>query len=65
MLALGFVLLIVCWALPQIFPDAPAPLPALEHIGWVLGWVFVVIGLFLFLFGHFTGRPVFGRQHWY
>jgi hypothetical protein len=65
MIVLGFVLVVLSWALPQIFPDAPPPMPALEHVAWVLGWIFVVIGLFLLLFGHFTGRAIAGRRYWW
>lgn len=66
MIVLGIVLVIVCWALPQVFPAAPPPLPALEHIGWVVGWIFIVLGIVLWCLGRFTSVRYGGdRRHLY
>jgi hypothetical protein len=60
----GIILLIVVWALPQIFPNAAPPVPALEHIGWVIGIILIVVGIILLLLGRF-GHPIGGRRYWY
>ena len=65
MIVTGVILLILAWALPQVFPDAPPPVPALEHIGWVIGVILVVVGILLWAFGRFSGRTVGGRRYWY
>ena len=65
MIVAGIVLLIVVWALPQVFPGAAPPVPALEHIGWVLGIILIVVGVVLLLFGRFSGRTVGGRRYWW
>lgn len=62
---LGIILVILAWAIPQIFPDAPPPIPALEHIGWVIGWILIVIGLLLWALGRFTSVRYSGRRHLY
>jgi hypothetical protein len=31
----------------------------------VLGWIGIVVGLVLLLFGHVSGRAVGGRRYWY
>jgi hypothetical protein len=65
MVVLGVILVILCWALPQVFPDAPPPLPALEHVGWVVGWILIVLGIVLWALGHFTSVRYGGRRHLY
>lgn len=65
MVVLGIVLVILCWAVPQIFPDATPPIPALEHIGWVVGWILIVLGLVLWALGRFTSVRYNGRRHLY
>lgn len=65
MIVLGVILMLLAWALPQIFPDAPPPVPALEHIGWVVGAILLVVGLILLLFGHLSGQPIGGRRYWW
>lgn len=51
MIVLGIVLLVVGY---------------LVGIGllWTLGWVLIVVGIILELFG-IAGRPVMGRRHYY
>lgn len=64
MVVLGIVLVILSWAVPQIFPEAAPPIPALEHIGWVVGWILIVVGLVLWALGHFTSVRYGGdRRH--
>lgn len=66
MIVLGLVLVILAWAIPQLFPDAPPPIPALEHIGWVVGWILLIIGIVLWLLGRFTSvRYGDGRRHFW
>lgn len=65
MVVLGIILVILAWAIPQIFPDAPPPIPALENIGWVVGWILIVLGLILWALGHFTSARYNGRRHLY
>jgi MFS family permease len=65
MIITGIILLIVVWALPQIFPNAAPPVPALEHIGWVIGILLIVLGVVLLLFGRFSGHTIGGRRYWY
>lgn len=65
MVVLGVVLVILAWALPMVFPGAAPPIPALEHIGWVVGWILIVVGLVLWALGHFTSVRYNGRRHLY
>lgn len=65
MIVLGAILVILAWAVPQVFPGALPPIPALEHIDWVLGWVLIVVGLILWVVGHFTSVRYNGRRHLY
>jgi hypothetical protein len=67
MIVAGIVLLIIVWAAPQIFPGAAPPVPALEHIGWVIGWILVCVGLVLLLWGIFRGgtHPIGRRRYYY
>lgn len=66
MIVVGVILVIVCWALPQIFPTAAPPLPALEHIGWVVGWILIVVGIILWALGRFANvRYGNDRRHLY
>jgi hypothetical protein len=64
MIVTGIILLILVWALPQVFPNAAPPVPALEHIGWVIGIILIVVGIVFFLLGRF-GHPIGGRRYWY
>ena len=54
MIVLGIILLIVGYILP---------LPLL----WTIGWILVLIGVILFVLGHFGGpdRRIAGRRYWY
>lgn len=61
MIALGIVLLLVYWLLPDVLPDVP---PGLLHICYVIGIIALLVGLILLVWGHFRG-PVGGRRYWY
>lgn len=65
MVVLGAILVILCWAIPQIFPGAVPPIPALEHIGWVVGWILIIVGIILWVIGHSTSVRYNGRRHLY
>ena len=65
MIVLGVLLMILAWAIPQIFPEMLPPFPALCHIGWVVGIILFILGIVLLIFGHFSGRAVMGRRYWY
>ena len=61
MIVVGIILLLCAYLLPDVIPVPPG----VEHILTVLGWLGIVVGLILLLFGHFSGRPVGGRRYWY
>lgn len=61
MIVLGIILLLLAYLLP----DVVAVPPGIIHVLSVLGWIGVVVGLILLLFGHFSGRAVGGRRYWY
>lgn len=61
MIVIGVILLLVAWLLPDVVP-VPA---GIDHVLWVLGWIGVVVGLILLLFGHLGNRTVGGRRYWY
>jgi hypothetical protein len=66
MIVLGVVLMILAWALPQLFPEMLPPFPALCHIGWVVGILLFILGIVFLIFGHFSGgRYTGGRRHLY
>jgi hypothetical protein len=62
MIVAGVILLLVAWLLPDVLPNVP---PGILHVCNVLGWIAVVVGLILFLFGHFANRSVGGRRYWW
>jgi hypothetical protein len=61
MIVLGIILLLVAWLLPELIPVPPN----VDHVLYVLGWIAVVVGVLLLLFGQFSGRTVGGRRYWY
>lgn len=61
MIVIGIILLLVAYLLP----DVVAVPPGIIHVLSVLGWIGIVVGLILLLFGRFTGRPIGGRQYWW
>jgi hypothetical protein len=61
MIVAGIILLLLAYLLPDVVPDVP---PGILHVCSVLGWVAVVIGVILLLWGLVTKRPVGGR-YWY
>ena len=61
MIIIGIIMLLCAYLLP----DVVAVPPGILHILTVLGWVGIVLGLVLLLFGHFTGHSVGGRRYWY
>jgi hypothetical protein len=62
MILLGIVLLVLYYALPHIIPDVP---PGVEWGLHFFGWLFVIVGLVLFAFGHFSGRSIGNRRYWW
>lgn len=62
MIVAGIILLLIYYLLPDIVPTVP---PGILHVAWVLGWVAIVAGVLLFLFGHFGNRSVGGRRYWW
>ena len=65
MIVLGLLIMFIAWALPQVFPDMAPPLPALDHIAWVLGVILLVVGLILLLLQVVGHRTVGNRRFWY
>jgi uncharacterized membrane protein HdeD (DUF308 family) len=61
MIIAGIVLLLIAWLLPDVLPVEPGIL----HVCHVLGVIAVVVGLVLFVFGHFANRTLGGRRYWY
>jgi hypothetical protein len=61
MIVVGIILLLVAYLLPDVIPVPPG----IIHVLSVLGWIGVVVGCILLLFGHFSGRSVGGRRYWY
>jgi hypothetical protein len=61
MLVIGIILLLVAYLLP----DVVAVPPGIIHVLTVLGWIGVVVGLILLLFGHFSGHAIGGRRYWW
>jgi hypothetical protein len=61
MIVVGIILLLVAYLLPDVVPVPPG----IIHVLTVLGWIGVVVGLILLLFGHFSGRSLGGRRYWY
>lgn len=61
MIIIGIILLLCAYLLPDVI----AVPPGIIHVLTVLGWIGVVVGLILLLFGHFSGRAVGGRRYWY
>ena len=52
MIIIGIILLVLGYVLP---------LPLL----WTLGWILVVLGALLLVFGAVAGRPIAGRRYWW
>ena len=62
MIILGVVLILLgCWLLPAYVPEFPY---ALDHIGCVIGWILLVVGIILWVLGA-AGRPLGGRRHYW
>lgn len=61
MIVAGVILLLLAFLLPDVI----AVPPGVIHVLSVLGWIGVVVGLVLFLFGSIAGRTVGGRRYWY
>lgn len=62
MIVIGIILLLLAYLLP----DVVAVPPGIEHVLSVLGWVAIVVGLILLVFGHLRGGPVVGtRRYWW
>lgn len=62
MIILGIILAVLgYWFLPEFVPQFP---PELDHLMYGVGVLLFLIGIILFVFGHF-GRPVGGRRYWY
>jgi hypothetical protein len=61
MIVIGIILLLVAYLLPDVIPVPPG----IIHVLTVLGWIGIVVGLVLLLFGHLSGRAVGGRRYWY
>jgi hypothetical protein len=61
MIVLGIILLLAAYLLPDLVPVPPG----VEHVLSVLGWIAIIVGILLLLFGHFSGRAVGGRRYWF
>lgn len=61
MIVIGIILLLVAYLLPEVV----AVPPGIVHVLTVLGWLGVVLGVILLLFGVVSGRSVGGRRYWY
>jgi Family of unknown function (DUF6131) len=61
MIVAGIILLLIAYLLPDVLPDVP---PGILHVCWTLGWIALVIGVILLLWGLISHRPVGGR-YWY
>jgi Family of unknown function (DUF6131) len=61
MIVVGIILLLCAYLLPDVIPVPPG----IIHVLTVLGWIGIVVGLILLLFGHFSGRSLAGRRYWY
>ncbi len=61
MIVIGIIFLLVAYLLP----DVVALPPGIIHVLTVLGWIGVVVGLILLLFGHLSGGAVGGRRYWF
>lgn len=61
MIVIGIILLLVAYLLPYLI----AVPPGILHVLTVLGWIGIVVGIILLLFGQFTGRAVGGRRYWW
>lgn len=62
MIVAGVILLLIAYLLPDVVPSVP---PGILHVAYVLGWIALVVGVLLFLFGHLGNRTVGGRRYWY
>lgn len=62
MIVAGIILLLIAYLLPDVVPDVP---PGILHVAYVLGWIALVVGVLLFLFGRFSGHTVGGRRYWW
>jgi hypothetical protein len=60
----GIILLVIAWALPQLLPDVP---PGVVNVCDGIGWLLVVFGLILLIWGLVFGgtRPIGGRRWYY
>jgi Family of unknown function (DUF6131) len=61
MIVLGIILLLVAYLLPDLVPVPPG----VEHVLSVLGWIAIIVGILLLLFGHFSGRTIGNRRYWF
>jgi Family of unknown function (DUF6131) len=62
MIVCGVILLLIAWLLPDVLPGVE---PGILHVCHVLGVIAVVVGLILFVVGHFGNRSLGGRRYWY